>query len=98
MAYTIRYQPQAKTDVKEIKNYLSRFYPSTPNKFVATLRVQIQSLRENPYMYATYPGYPAYRRVIVSNYLVFYKVDEENKRVEIHRVLHGSWDIPSYLI
>lgn len=40
---------------------------------------------------------PAYRRMVVDQYLVFYRVNDENKIVEIHRVLRGAWNLPQYL-
>jgi toxin ParE1/3/4 len=29
--------------------------------------------------------------------LVFYRVNDESKSVEIHRVLRGTWNLPQYL-
>ena len=40
---------------------------------------------------------PAYRRLVVDQYLVFYRVNDGNKIVEIHRVLRGAWNLPQYL-
>ena len=40
---------------------------------------------------------PTYRRMVVDQYLVFYRVNDETKAVEIHRVLRGTWNLPQYL-
>lgn len=40
---------------------------------------------------------PQYRKMVVDQYLVFYRVNEDAQIVEIHRVLRGSWNLPQYL-
>ncbi|MFP3041148.1 type II toxin-antitoxin system RelE/ParE family toxin [Treponema primitia] len=97
MAYKIQYLDLAKSDVKEIKSYLTQFYPSTPAKFLADLKKNITNLSSMPGMYEAYHDNPSYHRLVVSNYLVFYKVDDKNQTVEIHRILHGARDLSRYL-
>jgi addiction module RelE/StbE family toxin len=97
MAYKIQYLDLAKSDVKEIKNYLTQFYPSTPAKFLADLKEKITNLASMPGMYEAYHDNPSYRRMVVSSYLIFYKVDDAKQTVEIHRVLHGARDLSRYL-
>jgi plasmid stabilization system protein ParE len=92
MAYRLAFLSLALEDKRNIQTYLKQFYPNTPRKFVAALREKLHGLKENPYMYQTYEGNPAYRKMVVSNYLVFYKVNEGRRIVEIHRILPGSWD------
>jgi plasmid stabilization system protein ParE len=95
--YTIRFIALAQDDKRNIKAYLSRFYPKTPVKFLAALKRQLQGLRENPYQYPVYLENPAYRKLVASSYLVFYQIDEDQKLVKIHRIIPGSWDIPQHL-
>ncbi|AEF84957.1 conserved plasmid protein [Treponema primitia ZAS-2] len=90
MGYEIRFLDSALEDVDSIIVYLSQFYPSTPQKFLDALERCTVNLKNNPVMYALYPDNPAFRRVVLSDYLVFYKVDEEKSLVEIYRILHGS--------
>jgi addiction module RelE/StbE family toxin len=97
MRYTIRYLHLAKTDVKEIQNYLSQFSPSASAKFLADLKEKITNMASMPGMYEAYHDNPSYRRMVVSNYLVFYKVDDIKQTVEIHRILHGARDLSRYL-
>jgi plasmid stabilization system protein ParE len=35
--------------------------------------------------------------MLVHNYLVFYKVDDDEKCVYIHRIIHGSRDVASIM-
>jgi len=37
------------------------------------------------------------RKIVISKYLVFYKVNDKKKTIEIYRILPGSWDIARYL-
>ena len=96
MKYKVKYLEIAKEDKEKIKQYLSQFYPNTPGKFIEKLKDCIKNLKEMPYMYSEYEHYPSYRRAIAGNYLVFYKVNEYEKTVEIHRILPGMWDIARY--
>ena len=35
--------------------------------------------------------------MVVDQYLVFYRDNDEIKTVEVHRVLRGAWNLPQYL-
>ena len=48
-------------------------------------------------MYPIYSENPDYRRMVVDNYVVLYKISEEVKEIEIFRILRASWDLPKYL-
>lgn len=52
---------------------------------------------DTPKMCEIYRLDPAYRRMVVDQYLVFYRVNDEIKTVEVHRVLRGAWNLPQYL-
>ena len=87
MSYRIVYHPLAEYDLIEIGDYLSRFYESTFENFMKTFEEKISNLQETPYMAS---GYRSYRKLVVLKYLVFYKVDEDEKRVRIYRIIHGT--------
>lgn len=96
MKFDVRFSPHAKEDKIEIKSYLSKFYPTTPKRFTAALKKHISDLKENPFVYPLYIENPNYRRMVVDNYIVLYKISEEFKEIEIFRILRASWDIPKY--
>ena len=98
MSYDIRYLPLAEEDVEALASYLYRFYPGTASRVLNELKEQLASLRENPQLCEEYEDDPYYRRMEVSNYLIFYHVNEQSKTVDIHRILRGSWDINKYLL
>jgi len=97
LIYNALFSISAKEDKNEIKRYLSQFYPETPRRFTTTLKKQIAQLKQNPYMYPVYQENSDYRRMIVDNYIVMYKIIEEEKKIEISRILRASWDLPKYL-
>lgn len=97
MSYKIQYLPMADSDIEALAEYLSQFYPSTLVGTLAEMEKRIFGLQEHPQMYEEYANDPFYRRIVVSEYLVFYHVNERKKTVDIHRILRGSWDIEKYL-
>lgn len=97
MSYEIRYLPLADEDIEALAAYLSRFYPSTAGRVLGEMEKQLASLQEHPRMCEEYADDPFYRRMVVSEYLVFYHVNEQNKTVDIHRVLRGTWNIEKHL-
>ena len=97
MTYQIQYLPLAVQDLNEIARYLSGFYPKTARRVLKELREKITKLGDTPKMCEVYRLDPAYRRMVVDQYHAFYRVNDETRVVEIHRVLRGSWNLPQYL-
>ena len=97
MNYKAVFLPEARGDSEEIREYLSQYYESTVRNFFALLKKRINSIKSNPFIAPPYLERPSYRRLVVEDYLVFYKVDEDKKLIEIHRILHGSRDISRYV-
>jgi len=109
--YKLRYMDLAFDDMAVIERYLSGFYPGTWPRFSQTLEEEVSRLSSHPYIGALYkPGRMGeqqtqsatspdsdYRWIMAEDYLVFYKVNETEKRVYIHRILHGARDIQQYL-
>jgi len=93
----IEYLNSARIDVAEIRNHLFQYYPSTPLKFLNTLKKSVETLSDNPLLYPVYEWNPAYRKMPVLDYLVFYKVFEAEQTIEIHRILYGKRNIKKVL-
>ncbi|MDR0219972.1 MAG: type II toxin-antitoxin system RelE/ParE family toxin [Lachnospiraceae bacterium] len=87
----------AESDYNEIHEYLAQFQESALAGFIDELEKRTAALEDMPYMFAVYEPLPKYRRIVVREYLVFYKVIEEFRRVEIHRILHGARNIVKVL-
>jgi len=95
--YTIKFLPLSVTDLEDIKEYLSQYYESTVANFFNLLKEKISRLKNFPHSCPKYEDAPDYRRLVVGDYLVFYKVNEDEKSIEIHRILHGSQQIQNRL-
>jgi plasmid stabilization system protein ParE len=103
MKYSILYLPVAEMDIRSAAMYIATKLkaPAAAVNLVREIRKKVNVLRDMPYMYQEYRGEPQtniiYRVMPVKNYLVFYIVFEDNKIIEIHRVLYARMDINSLL-
>ena len=97
MIYIVKFLPEAQGDLKDIHTYLSQFYEGTAGRFFSALKISIENLKSNPFMAQVYTKRLPYRRLIVGDYIVLYKIDENKTLIEIHRILHGSRDINRYI-
>ncbi len=77
-------------NLNDIARYLSGFYPKTSSRVLKEMREKISKLGDIPKMCEIHRLDPTYRRMVVDQHLVFYRVNDENKIVEIHRILRGS--------
>ena len=97
MKVTVRFMELAAHDYDDISDYLSGYYPGTAGKFLDALEKGTATLEDNPRAFEVYEHNSAYRRMVVMDYLVFYKIKEKRKIVEIHRILHGARNIRQFL-
>ena len=92
--FRVIYLPSAKQNLREIALYLSQFYENTLGKFMDHLDKSVSHLEEMPYMGIAFGNF---RRLVVGDYLVFYKVDEEVRIVWMYRILHGTQNLQNKL-
>jgi plasmid stabilization system protein ParE len=72
-------------------------YPVKAARIFAKIDRALGNLRKMPEMYPVYQDVPAFRFITVEDYLVFYKVEKQNKIIEIHRLIYGRMDIPKQM-
>ena len=97
MDYEVKLLNVAENDIDEICQYLSQFYPGTPGRFLDALEKNFESISANPKMYPQYEYNREYHKSVVGDFLVLYKIDEENNLVRIYRILHGKRNIGTIL-
>lgn len=97
MTYEVQLLHTALLDLDEICAYKSQFSGGTVQRFLDQIEEKFSNLAENPCMYTVYPYNPAYRKISVSDYLIFYQVDENARRVSVYRILHGKREIKNLL-
>ena len=97
MKYKIRFLPDAKDDLKIIKQYLNQFYPGTTGRFIDLLKKHISRLKDFPLSCPVYEDDNDYRKLVVNEYLVFYMVNEKDHFIDVHHIFHGSRNIKQLL-
>ena len=97
MNYRIKYMEDTISDRDYVKAYLSKFYPGTAKRFFTLLKKRTNILKTYPESCPIYEDDPYYRKLVVGDYLVFYVLNDDEKVIEIHRILHGSMDIRQHL-
>ena len=101
--YEIIYLPTARKQLEDIVDYLASELnaPDAALDFIDEVEAAAKSLAEMPYRHPIYHTSFAVleevRWLPVKNYIVFYKVFEEEKTVEIRRVLHQLQDVENRL-
>lgn len=103
MAYTVIMLPAAEDDYKEILLYFEKRFDSKQaiQKFVKDFGEVLSRLVENPSIYAFSRDerlrQHGYRKFLIGKYVALFKIDEQEKLVEIYRIFHGSQNYAKYL-
>ena len=97
MKYSVKYLETARHDRNLIKAYLDQYSATAAKRLFGRIKSKIELVKTNPYMYKSYARRPQFRCMVVNDYLVFYKVNEESSILEVHHILHGTMDIEQYL-
>lgn len=103
MSYTVILTEEAAQELEEIHHYIAHelFAPETARKQVARIFSEVRTLETLPGRYKLYEDEPfrsmGIRAFPVDNYLVFYEVDNKNKRVYIVRIMYGGRNIRQQL-
>lgn len=101
--YQVEYLPSARQDMVEIIRYISHELcsPVAADKLSLEFIEAADRLQLFPYANTAYipikPLKHEYRKLPVQNYLMFYWVDEERKRVTIARVIYARRDYEKLL-
>ena len=93
--YKIQFSKEAKMDLIDIYRYIKYDLqePVIAKKKKKKMRGEINKLKDNPTIYVTikdeFIKKREIRKIKVNNYIVFYRVEENNKIVEIVRIMYG---------
>jgi len=97
MKYKAKFLITAKQDRLIIKEHLNKYSTQAYTRLISKIKRNIEYAKSNPYMYEAYERRPKFRRMVVEDYLVFYQINEKDKLIEIHRILHGMIDIQNVI-
>lgn len=102
--YKLEYLPIALQDIVEIVNYISHTLKNQESasnlaeSFIEKAESLLKFPYKNPVCQLIRPLKYEYRKILVENYIMFYRVDEEKKLVTIARVIYAKRDFSNLLI
>ena len=94
--YDVKLSIKAKDDLKRIVLYIKNELnePSIANKYANMIRNEIKTLEYSPQKFAIIDDDAIkdlnIRKLIIKNYIVFYRVNENKNIVNIERILYGA--------
>ena len=96
--YNVDVSERAEDDLERIIAYISQNLsaPKAASEFADKIYDCFDNLENNPYIYSVCHDSrlqkEGYRRTLVKNYLVVFKIHEDIKAVHVHAIFHGSQD------
>ena len=96
--YNLEYQPIAQQNMINIVAYISEVLcnPIAANRLAEEFIDTAEKIRDFPYSMPVYhPVRPLkyeYRKLIVKNYIMFYRVDEAKRMITVARVIYAKSD------
>ncbi|MDR1996753.1 MAG: type II toxin-antitoxin system RelE/ParE family toxin [Candidatus Margulisbacteria bacterium] len=94
--YKIQLLKRAVKDLDSICEYLSLFTINAAKNFLDRLEKVLDQLAAHPQMYPECELGRHYRKLVLGNHLVFYKVLSTDKTIKIYRILHAKRDTSIY--
>jgi toxin ParE1/3/4 len=101
MAFQVKYSEQASDDLNDIVEYIHDELenPHAAERFYRKVMEKNGFLRDNPFMYPLHHdkklNEKGLRFIAINNYILFYIIDEDNKIVNVVRIVYGRRDIPT---
>jgi len=95
--YRIEWRQKARDDLRDIVRFIGKDSPVRAKTFGKELRDTTKPLAEFPNMGRSgRPGLPDWLRELVAhkNYIIFYRVLDKSRTVEILRVKHAAQQTP----
>lgn len=96
--YKVELSIQAKEDYKSIIRYIKYklLEPNIAERYAELIKNEINTLKYNPQKFAIidYDMIKKYkfRKLIIKNHIAFYRINEDEKIVNVERILYGATD------
>ena len=103
MAYKLIVSQSFADDLDGILGYISYklYNPMAATRLIANAEEVVSCIKENPFLYPLYHDEKlaerGYRYAVVSNYLLFYTIDEAKETIYVARFLYGGQNIGNKL-
>ena len=95
MDFQIRISQAALTDFEEILHYSWSNFPATAERFGTAILNHVELLRTFPYIGSLVEGRIGVRQLVHTPILVYYRVHDNSRVVEILHFQHGSRSDPN---
>jgi large subunit ribosomal protein L33 len=92
MGFRLKITLQARRDFSQIAHRIGRDNPQAAQDFGVRLLQRTESLTTFPYRHGVWAQEPHIRKVTFKPYVIFYKIHDDEKIVEILRFWHGARD------
>lgn len=99
MAYKLVISQSFADDLDDVLSYISDslYNPTAANRLLGKVEKVITYIRDNPFLYPLYHDEElaerGYHYAVISNYLLFYTINETEETVKIARFLYGRQNI-----
>ena len=96
--YEVKISGKAKDDLKYIVTYIYETLnePTIAKKYAKIIKEKIKTLEYFPQKYGIIDDDPIFdlkiRKLIIKNYIAFYRINENKKIVTIERIIYGRAD------
>lgn len=96
--YKVQLSIRAKNDFKSIISYIKNelLEPSIAKRYAKLIKEEIKGLEYLPQKFAIIDPkivkYDNFRKLVIKNYIAFYRINEEEKIVNVERILYGGSD------
>lgn len=99
MDYQLDWTERARSDLREIVGVISADRPSAVPGWGEDLFRHVEVLATFPLIGPLIPPVSSLptRRIVFGDYLIFYRVHQEPKRVELLTIWHGARGLPDFL-
>jgi toxin ParE1/3/4 len=88
--YKVLMRQTAHDSLREIVSYVSTDNPTAAEKLGNELVDQALSLESLPFRGSRVLKRPGYFKLVHGNYLIYYRIKQEEKIVEVLRFIHGA--------
>lgn len=94
--YKIKFSPASRQDMREIVKYIKDILkePRIAKKYENLFKDEIRKLTDFPERFVAIDEekitYKGIHKLIVKNYIIFYRVNAEKELITIERVLYGA--------
>jgi addiction module RelE/StbE family toxin len=97
MGCKVIFAPQAIADLAEIVSYIAKDNPEAARRLGLALIDRVAILENFPLIGAPYPKRAGARKLVSKPFLIFYRFQSEEERVDILRYWHGAQEKPSFI-